>query len=223
MAKAETGTPYMISPSQLTYFGSVIEEHKDWEFKNFGRQSPIRALLGMQEEVGELSHAVLKASQNIRMTQEDARVKMKDSIGDAIVYLISFCNKVGADLFKERSPAQIVEFCLGNGVRSSCDLADPENEIPLLLGGIVFSLHDAFVDEYDVENGDFDHEKPEYSAEFIELVENLSLMFLTYCNHLSDLVFNCNFVDCLREAWEEVKTRDWVYNPWSGQKPLPLE
>jgi hypothetical protein len=43
------------------------QEQKDWSKRNFPTQNtPYRPLLGVMEEVGELSHAHLKAEQGIR-------------------------------------------------------------------------------------------------------------------------------------------------------------
>jgi NTP pyrophosphatase (non-canonical NTP hydrolase) len=53
------------------------------------------ALLGLAEEVGELSHACLKMAQGIRGATRD---DVADAVGDVFVYLMSFCNTRGVDL-----------------------------------------------------------------------------------------------------------------------------
>lgn len=47
-------------------------------------------LLGMVEELGELSHAHLKVEQGIR-TNEDHEAARKDAIGDLLIYLLDYC------------------------------------------------------------------------------------------------------------------------------------
>ncbi len=73
-------------------------EHMAWLEKNFPQQQPHDPLLGLVEEVGELAHAHLKASQNIRGTPEEHRAAAIDAIGDIVIYLASYCNTNGYDL-----------------------------------------------------------------------------------------------------------------------------
>jgi NTP pyrophosphatase (non-canonical NTP hydrolase) len=47
--------------------------------------------VGVQEEVGELAHAFLKAHQGIR-TSEDHAAAERDAVADIVVYLADFCN-----------------------------------------------------------------------------------------------------------------------------------
>jgi len=67
-------------------------EHKEWVDRNFPNQKPYHGLLGVVEEVGELSHAYLKREQGIRGSQEKHTADIDDAIGDIIIYLASFCN-----------------------------------------------------------------------------------------------------------------------------------
>lgn len=74
------------------------ERHQHWLKHNFPDQTPHQALLGVVEEVGELSHAHLKAEQGIRVRADEARAKIADAIGDIVIYLASYCNTNGYDL-----------------------------------------------------------------------------------------------------------------------------
>lgn len=65
-----------------------------WSHRNFGDQPSWKPLLGVGEEAGELYHAYLKLSQGIRM-DEDHRAKMKDAVGDIVIYLADFCTREG--------------------------------------------------------------------------------------------------------------------------------
>jgi len=62
-----------------------------WQVDNFGNQESWKPLLGIVEEVGELSHAHLKEAQGIR-TGEDHIADAKDAIGDILIYLMNYCN-----------------------------------------------------------------------------------------------------------------------------------
>lgn len=67
-------------------------EVTDWQRKNFGITPPHRPLLGMQEEIGELSHAHLKAEQNIRGTKEEHRQAKIDALGDLIIFALNYAD-----------------------------------------------------------------------------------------------------------------------------------
>lgn len=74
-------------------------EHKVWIEHNFPDQDPIDGLLGMIEEVGELSHAVLKHKQNIRGIDVTAfRAMQEDALADCFIFMMSYCNSNGIDL-----------------------------------------------------------------------------------------------------------------------------
>ncbi len=77
---------------------TLQEEHMAWLEKNFPQQQGHDPLLGIVEEVGELAHAHLKASQSIRGTPKELQAKAFDAIGDIVIYLASYCNSNGYDL-----------------------------------------------------------------------------------------------------------------------------
>ncbi len=71
-------------------------EQDRWNMRNFGMQSGMRMLIGVMEELGELSHAHLKASQSIRVN-EDHEAAKKDAVGDIVIYLAGYCNSENID------------------------------------------------------------------------------------------------------------------------------
>lgn len=79
-------------------FGQLQREHARWAKRNFPDKDPYEPLLGVMEEVGELSHAHLKAVQGIRGTKEEHAEKAKDAIGDIIVFLADYCTENGYDM-----------------------------------------------------------------------------------------------------------------------------
>lgn len=78
-------------------FTQLQAEHKQWCGRNFPNQKAHHCLLGMIEELGELSHAQLKMEQGIRVNEDHVAVR-KDSIADLALYLIGFCNFYGVSL-----------------------------------------------------------------------------------------------------------------------------
>jgi NTP pyrophosphatase (non-canonical NTP hydrolase) len=78
-------------------------EHRTWLDKNFPNQQLHDPLLGIVEEVGELAHAHLKASQQIReyaRAFDEAKFlhAATDALGDIFIYMMSYCNSNGIDL-----------------------------------------------------------------------------------------------------------------------------
>jgi len=67
-------------------------QQAEWSEKNFGPQTPNRMILGITEELGELCHAELKNQQGIRVN-ENHEEKMKDAVGDIVIYLLAYCNE----------------------------------------------------------------------------------------------------------------------------------
>lgn len=75
-------------------------EVRDWSNYNFGDQGPFRPFLGVVEEVGELSHVLLKEGQGIRegtdrLASFDKKV---DAVADIMIYLLDFCSRSSIDL-----------------------------------------------------------------------------------------------------------------------------
>ncbi len=67
------------------------KEVDEWRNRNFPETTADHQLIGMFEEIGELSHAHLKEIQSIRMN-EDHELKAKDAIGDLLIYMIGYCS-----------------------------------------------------------------------------------------------------------------------------------
>lgn len=54
--------------------------------------------MGVVEEVGELSHALLKQKQGIRGTFLEHELNAQDSVGDILIFLTGLCDAKGWDL-----------------------------------------------------------------------------------------------------------------------------
>jgi NTP pyrophosphatase (non-canonical NTP hydrolase) len=68
-----------------------------WSRQNFPKNQPYHPLLGACEEIGELCHAHLKAEQGIRGTPAEHRAAGEDAVGDVLVYLADYCERMGYD------------------------------------------------------------------------------------------------------------------------------
>lgn len=75
-------------------------EIHEWAKKNFPTTAtnPTVQFLGVVEEVGELSHAILKQRQSIRGTYEEHEKAKHDAVGDILIYLMNFCSASGYKL-----------------------------------------------------------------------------------------------------------------------------
>ena len=74
------------------------KENYEWALRNFPNFEKWEPLLGIVEEVGELSHAHLKMHEGIRGDKDTLRAKAKDAIGDIVVFLACYCSSNDFDL-----------------------------------------------------------------------------------------------------------------------------
>lgn len=72
-------------------------ENEEWVERNFpGKCDENTAFMGMVEELGELSHARLKAYQGIRNIDGFAEW---DAMGDLLIYALYYCTTKGWSMF----------------------------------------------------------------------------------------------------------------------------
>ncbi len=82
----------------MTTLTELQEELVPFQKNNFPNRENWEPLVGLTEEVGELSHAFLKAHQNIRGTKDEYRIEAMDAVGDILIFLADFCNAAGYDM-----------------------------------------------------------------------------------------------------------------------------
>lgn len=86
----------------LTTLAQIQEEHLTWRRRNFPNQTTDQAILGMVEELGELSHAYLKLSQGIRgVDREKAISLIIDAHADLIIFSFGVAEDLGYDLAEQ--------------------------------------------------------------------------------------------------------------------------
>ena len=71
---------------------------KSWADHNFPDAKPHMPLLGLVEEVGELSHSHLKREQGIRGSSESHFAAAVDAVGDILIFLADYCNRNEIDM-----------------------------------------------------------------------------------------------------------------------------
>lgn len=82
-----------------------------WRERNFPNADSTQQLLGVVEEVGELSHAVLKQTQGIRGSHETHDAEILDAVGDILIFLAGFCSFRGINMqyAYERAASEVMD------------------------------------------------------------------------------------------------------------------
>ena len=76
------------------------EEIAEWARYNFPKEDVLDCMLGLSEEVGELSRSILKSRQGIRGTEAEHKAAAAEEVGDILIFLFEFCTKMNLDLEK---------------------------------------------------------------------------------------------------------------------------
>lgn len=84
-------------PTELEVIQRVVHE---WRQRNFPDADATQQLLGVAEELGELSHSHLKEMQGIRGDSGLHQANAKDAVGDLMIYLMGYCSCRGWDIRK---------------------------------------------------------------------------------------------------------------------------
>jgi NTP pyrophosphatase (non-canonical NTP hydrolase) len=76
------------------------EDCREWRSRNFpGSNLSDECFMGMVEELGEISHLLLKSRQGIRGIDPDvARVQIEDGVADLLIFMMGFCDGNNIDL-----------------------------------------------------------------------------------------------------------------------------
>lgn len=82
----------------MTDIRDVQGEVNAWVERNFGHDNEMATVVGLVEEVGELSRAVVKRSQGIRGTREEWDVELRKEAADVFIKLCDVASFYGFDL-----------------------------------------------------------------------------------------------------------------------------
>lgn len=164
-------------------------ETKNWRDRNFPNQSSGDQLLGVIEEVGELSHSYLKGKQSIRGTHEEHYANAKDAVGDIMIYLMGYATKI--DVY------------MSSAIARTKPIPEPdfhEHGIFYLSNRVGRLAHWECLGG----NGKLDAIKRRVIG---EIVHALNAFCLSYSIDILEVTY---------EAWEQVQKRDWIANPVDG-------
>lgn len=175
---------------------AIQKDMYQWKFHNFGGliKNGHQNMLGIIEEVGELSHSILKQQQQIRLkpgkTYEDM---MKDAIGDIFIFLMNYLSERKIEFIFPMTFNDI----------SACDTTDEVNVLKLfrLTSDIVGS-------QLLIEIEGFDER---YNPILVHQARQI----------VSQLVYICDshqwdFEEVILSTWNTVKKRDWKNNTMDG-------
>jgi NTP pyrophosphatase (non-canonical NTP hydrolase) len=73
----------------------VQVEHRYWIEHNFPGETKHQAFLGMAEELGEISHHLLKREQSIRSEGVDHAAEIRDGCADLIIFMMTLADNEG--------------------------------------------------------------------------------------------------------------------------------
>lgn len=181
-------------------FADLCIEVGEWSSANFGNQPPENPLLGVLEEIGEISHSYLKSLQGIRGTQEEHLDAMRDGIGDAVVFLADFCARAG-----------LVKSFVGHTF-----LTEPIGEIPVTGIPLIRPV------KADARYYLFRAARS-LDYMYIGLCENghvpyaAHIEYVLHCLTMFCWMLHLSFAECVMTTWALVKQRDWKANTQTGE------
>ena len=119
-----------------------------WNEFNFPNNTKENCIFGIVEEIGELSHCILKQNQGIRK-ESSTEEKLQDAIGDIIIYCLNYCNYCGIDIMEALDNSTVADYEDFSILDIICNMC---SEIPSLIknssvigevtiGGIVRNLY----------------------------------------------------------------------------------
>jgi NTP pyrophosphatase (non-canonical NTP hydrolase) len=187
LKKALAGMKSRINPDNRLTFVRLVKEVREWADYNFGDIPSEQPVLGVIEELGELSHAHLKTLQGIR-NNEDHFAAKKDAVGDILIYLADYCGRalIPVDL----SPSLGFPFSA-----QSMGHEHFGSRTILKMAGIV-----GLIAKTEEEGGS--------REEINGYVTLLLFMLADYCRY-EDI----DLQEAIETTWGKVSKRDWRKNP----------
>lgn len=169
-------------------------ELKAWQAHNFPNRTVVQPLIGIQEELGELSHAILKKLQKIRVG-ENHDESIIDACADMVVYMCDFCNAINCDLQTEVCKIVVFPQC-----RSAATQV-------VHMGGTLGQINSAYLraSESKFQNEDWTLEICEHCAELFAEIDHMLILH------------NREIFSVLDQVWPEVRSRDWIKFPKNGR------
>jgi NTP pyrophosphatase (non-canonical NTP hydrolase) len=171
---------------------AIQREVGEWAWKNFKEKAMgLNPYLGIIEEIGELSKAILKKDQGIRGTPEKHDEDAVDAIGDIAIYLFNYLNCEKIDVYMIACTIflnRIDMSCTDDNGLVPCDPKNNRKEIVIMMARAVASMRDD-------------------SKAVSGLLIYLQVMAKSYGTDLLSVV---------RKTWDIVKRRNWVEDSMVG-------
>ena len=171
------------------------KEMYDWKIKNFGQSvnGGMDMLLGVIEEIGELSHSVLKKYQGIRTDGSDFYIK--DSIGDIFIFIMQYLSENSIEYDEMH--------------KYYFDLDMKFESVEKYIFGLYSIISEIIRNDAEYEM--FYNGLPEFGIKTIineqEILNYINLAVRQLC--LISASLGWNFYSILNDVWKEVKMRDW--------------
>jgi NTP pyrophosphatase (non-canonical NTP hydrolase) len=88
----------MGEPASRLGLDTIQLQHRRWIEHNFPGQTEFQAFMGMVEEMGELSHHLLKREQNIRGRNVNHEREIRDACADLVIFMMGLADVEGFSL-----------------------------------------------------------------------------------------------------------------------------
>lgn len=170
----------------------IVEEQRVWAERNFPDQKPHQPVLGLVEELGELTEAYLVGDQP----------KVIDGLGDFWVYAINACRHFDANFHYLRAAghAREQDGALIFNFRSADQML---LKAMALIGRL---CHGALKMEQGIRGT-----KEEHLETISNALADLWIVLSAFASY-----FDLSLKGVLENTWNEVMQRDWLKNPETG-------
>ena len=173
-------------------FSKIQREVGSWAWKNFKEKaSGMNPLLGIIEEIGELSKAILKKDQGIRGTPEKHDRDAVDAIGDIMIYLMNHLNVVHLEIAPIASTMYLGRIDLSTDNFGTIE--DVRKQLVVLVARLIPGISDL--------------ESKSNGSSVGSLMMYLDVMARTYGKSLIEVV---------TDTWSIVSKRNWVEDSMVG-------
>lgn len=163
----------------------------DWLKHNFPDTTSDHQIKGVMEELGELCEADLVYQVN---PNDTSRRTFMDAVGDVMIYLFNYCNKMDIMLVDCISDRESELY--GAGTTSAM----------IHLGRLVHA-------DLKSTQGIRGYDDPNKARR--EIIANIAGLYYSLSNYC--LRFDLTIQDCIKLAFYEIMKRDWIVDPKGGK------
>lgn len=199
-----------IQTIDIDELGAMQRAVGEWAEENFGtEQPPDYPVIGAGEELGELTRSVLKRAQGIdddeKYEQRDdvGPEAERDAVGDVVIYLMDACHRSDDDITVAGGLDQS-----GDVGSSFGHIEEPIECVKGLYGYYGEVTTSRFYLISDEEWGDPDEYEWKSEEDDLGVVEwrigHLVGLLVRFCQ-----IRDYDFMNCVRDAWQEVSGRTW--------------